>query len=249
METVASTLGRSTDAALRIRVKLRQIGDRQPGAAQSPGATPPSPRVRVREIAKRRESASTRTHATPARQEHPAIPRSLRPLLSLLGIVIAAAVVGAMSGCAVVADAAYSAAFRTTFVDATKLSAEELQQLSAIQFREARNELFYVSRGKVTGLACSGSVAPLVPVFVWTPPLSEVNGRTPREVAMTQLKIKALKLGANAVLSPSCVHHEIVDWGNNCFESWACKGEAVQTLEVIGDTLITVPTYSSRSDR
>jgi len=134
-----------------------------------------------------------------------------------------------MSGCAVVGDAAYSAAFRTTFVDVAKLSAEELRQLDAIQVREAREELVYVSRGKVTGLACSLSVAPLVPVFFWTPPLSEVNGRTPKEAAMTQMKGKALKLGANAVLSPSCVHHDIVDWGNNCFESWACTGEAVQT--------------------
>lgn len=171
----------------------------------------------------------TGMHAIPARKEDPAIPRSLRPLPSLLGMVIAAAVGGTVSGCAVVGDAAYSAAFRTRFVDATKLSAEELQQLGAIQVREAREDLAYVSRGKVTGLACSLSVAPLVPVFFWTPPLSEVNGRTPKELAMTQLKIKALKLGANAVLSPSCVHHEIVDWANNCFESWACRGEAVQT--------------------
>jgi hypothetical protein len=158
-----------------------------------------------------------------------AIPRSLRPLLSLLGLVIAAALGGTMCGCAVVGDAAYSAAFRTPFVDVTKLSAEELHQLAAIQVREARDELAYVSRGKVVGLACSLSVAPLVPIFFWTPPLSAVNGSTPKDVAMTQLKIKALKLGANAVLGPSCVHHETLDWGNNCFESWACRGEAVQT--------------------
>jgi hypothetical protein len=159
----------------------------------------------------------------------PAIPRSLRPLLSLLRIVIAAVAGAATSGCAVVGDKAYSAAFRTPFVDATKLSAEELQQLATIQVREASEEPIYVSRGKITGLACSLSVAPLVPIFFWTPPLSAANGSTPKAVAMTQFKIKALKLGADAVLSPSCVHHEIVDWGNNCFESWICTGEAVQT--------------------
>jgi len=159
-------------------------------------------------------------------------PRSQRPLLSLFGIVVVAAAGATMSGCAVVGDAAYSAAFRTTFVDVAKLSAEELRQLDAMQVREARDGLVYVSRGKVTGLACSLSVAPLVPVFFWTPPLSEVNGRTPKEAAMTQMRVKALKLGANAVLSPSCVHHDIVDWGNNCFESWACTGEAMETRSI-----------------
>ena len=134
-----------------------------------------------------------------------------------------------MSGCAVVGDAAYSAAFRTRFVDVTELSAEELHRLAAIQLRETADASLYVSRGKVTGLACSLSVAPLVPIFFWAPPLSAANGSTPKEVAMTQLKIKALKLGANAVSAPSCIHHEIVDWANNCFESWVCSGEAMQT--------------------
>ena len=155
--------------------------------------------------------------------------RSLRLVRSLLGLAAVVAASTAASGCAIVADAAYSAAFRTRFVDATKLSSAELRQLAAIEFREAADEREYVSRGKVTGLACSVSVAPLVPVFRWTPPLSDASGRTPKEVAMTQLKMKALKVGADSVLSPSCVHHELVDWGNNCFESWSCSGEAVQT--------------------
>lgn len=158
-----------------------------------------------------------------------AIPSSPRPLLSGLRTVIAAVAGVGTSGCAVVGDKAYSAAFRTPVVDAAKLSAEELRQLTAIQVREASQEPGDVSRGKITGLACSLSVAPLVPIFFWTPPPSAVNGGTPKAVAMTQLKIKALKLGADAVFSPSCVHHEILDWGNNCFESWICTGEAVQT--------------------
>ena len=56
---------------------------------------------------------------------------------SLLGIVMAAAAGGTMSGCAVVGDAAYLAAFRTTFVDVTKLSTEELQRLAAISPRSS----------------------------------------------------------------------------------------------------------------
>jgi len=120
-------------------------------------------------------------------------------------------------------------AFRTPMVEVSKLSAEELRQLAALPVREAAPQPGDVPRGKITGLACSLSVAPLVPVFFWTPPLSAANGSTPKAVAITQLKIKAMKLGADAVASSSCVHHEIVDWGNNCFESWICTGEAVQT--------------------
>jgi hypothetical protein len=153
--------------------------------------------------------------------------RSLR--LRLLCGIAAVVAGGSMSGCtAVVGDAAYSAVFRTKFMDSTKLSAGELQELSSVQVFETRNVPFRVSRGKITGLACSLSAAPLIPVFHWEPPLSELNGMTPKEVALTQLKIKALKLGANAVLLTSCDHHEWVDWGNNCFESWACTGEAVE---------------------
>jgi hypothetical protein len=139
----------------------------------------------------------------------------MRTPLSQLRIVVAAVAGAATSGCAVVSDQAYSAALRTPWVDGSKLSAEELRQLAAVQVREASQQPGDVSRGKVTGLACSLSVAPLVPVFFWTPPLSAANGNTPKAVAMTQLKIKALKLGTDAVVSSSCVHHEIVDWGNN----------------------------------
>ncbi len=136
------------------------------------------------------------------------------------------------AGCvAIGADAAYSAAFRTKFVDATQLSEHERQQLGAMRIYDSSEALTFASLGKVTGLACSLSVAPLVPVFYWNPPLSDINGKTPQEVAMTQMKLKALKLGASAVVAPSCEHHEWVDWGNNCFESWACTAEAVQRIQ------------------
>jgi hypothetical protein len=139
---------------------------------------------------------------------------------------------GSLSGCAAIGgDAAYSAVFRTKFVDTETLSEEELRQFQLIKVYESRDGLRLTSRGKVTGLACSLSAGPLIPIFHWTPPLSDLNGKTPQDVAMNQMKVKAMKLGANGVVSLTCNHHEWVDWGNNCFESWSCTGEAVQVTQ------------------
>ena len=131
-------------------------------------------------------------------------------------------------GCAAVGDAAYSAALRIKTEDASGLSAAELRRLGQVQVHSSGKALAYVSVAHVNGLACKLSVAPLIPVWVWKPPLSEPNGSTPEQVAMTQLKIRALRSGGNAVLAPVCVHHDGLDWANNCFESWICNGEAIR---------------------
>ena len=124
-------------------------------------------------------------------------------------------------------DAAYSAAFRIKLEDASKLSSDELQQLQNVQLLSPDKGLAYASKGEVKGLACKLSVAPLIPVWVWRPVPSELNGKTPEELALTQLKIKAVKAGGNAVLSSACTHSDSLDWTNNCFETWICAGEAV----------------------
>jgi hypothetical protein len=66
-------------------------------------------------------------------------------------------------------------------------------------------------------------------VFKWTwrPELNEKNGQTPEEAARTQLRVKAMQKGADAVAAPSCKHKDGIDWSNNCFESWVCTGQAV----------------------
>ena len=76
------------------------------------------------------------------------------------------------------------------------------------------------------GLSCKLTAALLVFKWVWTPELNEGNGLTPQAAALTQLRIKALLSGANAVVAPSCKRSEGLDWGNNCFESWRCTGQA-----------------------
>jgi hypothetical protein len=112
--------------------------------------------------------------------------------------------------------------------DGSSLSSDDWRQLQSVRFYTSGKGLVYGTVAQVSGLACKLSVAPLDPVWVWKPPLSESNGSSPEQVAMTQLKIRAVRSGANAVLSTVCVHNDALDWANNCFESWVCKGQAVR---------------------
>ncbi|MGB8855392.1 MAG: hypothetical protein WCC58_01825 [Burkholderiales bacterium] len=137
-----------------------------------------------------------------------------------------------LSGCAaLVGDAAYSAAFRIKIEDIAKISSEELQQVRDVKLISFPSESPYVAKGKIVSLACKLSVAPLVPVWTWRPPLSDTNGRTPEEAALTQLKLTAVRAGGNAIFSHACVHGDSIDWSNNCFETWICRGEAARVAE------------------
>jgi hypothetical protein len=131
-----------------------------------------------------------------------------------------------LCGCAALGDIAYSAAFRTTIEDASKLSTDEFRQLQQIQLYTSGAGLAYTSTGQVKGISCKLSAGL---AWRWRPALSEPNGKTPEEAAMVQLKIKALRAGGNAIASPVCSHNEGLDWANNCFESWICVGEAIRT--------------------
>ena len=93
------------------------------------------------------------------------------------------------------------------------LSVEQLKSIHEIKLYEKADGLDYVSLGKIKGLSCKGSA---------------FSGDTEKEAAITQLKIKALKLNANAILYTTCSHDSSIDWGNNCWESWVCVGEAVR---------------------
>jgi len=133
-----------------------------------------------------------------------------------------------VGGCALMAadvgETVYTAAFRTEIEDTSALSADELQQLLHIKIYRADPGVAYTSIGPTHGISCRETTR-------WVPELSDVNGRTPEEGAMTQLKVKAMKAGGNAILAPTCVHHSKVDWGNNCFASWICTGEAVRVQQ------------------
>ncbi|MBW2021042.1 MAG: hypothetical protein JRI65_13780 [Deltaproteobacteria bacterium] len=93
------------------------------------------------------------------------------------------------------------------------LSSEQLRRLNSIKIYESAEGLNYTEVGEVKGLSCKGS---------------PFSGDTRKDAAMTQLKIKAVKANANAILYPVCSHDASVDWGNNCWESWVCIGIAAR---------------------
>ena len=153
-------------------------------------------------------------------------------LCPLPGITVFLCMLPMLSGCASIGaayggEAVYNAAFRIKIEDASKLPVDEQVKLKEVKFIDSAQSLDSVSKGEVVGLSCKLTVAVLVFKWTWRPELNEVNGKTPEEAARTQLLIKAMQKGANAVAAPSCVHRDGVDWGNNCFESWVCGGQAV----------------------
>lgn len=93
------------------------------------------------------------------------------------------------------------------------LSLAQIRAVNEIQMIQNPDDASYSSKGKIKGISCKGSA---------------ISGNTSEEAAMTQLKIKAVKVGANAVLYPTCSQDASVDWGNNCWESWVCIGEAAR---------------------
>lgn len=140
----------------------------------------------------------------------------------------AALAISHLAGCAaLVGDAAYSKAFRVQIEDASNLSQEDLEVVRATPTISAAGAQRGTVRGQVKGLACKLSIAPLIPVWIWNPKLSAANGNTPEEAAMMQLKLAVRRVGANALSAPNCMHKDGIDWGNNCFDSWTCSGEAV----------------------
>jgi hypothetical protein len=137
-----------------------------------------------------------------------------------------------LSGCASIgaaygAESAYNAAFRTKIEDASKLPEDDQVRLKQVKFIESAVDSNGTPKGQVVGLACKLTVALLVFRWTWRPELNETNGKTPEDAARIQLLLKAMRKGANAVAAPRCVHNDGVDWGNNCFESWVCTGQAV----------------------
>lgn len=148
---------------------------------------------------------------------------TIRLLLGILPMLSGCASIGIGYG----GDSAYNAAFRTKIEDASKLTPNEQVRLKEIKIIASVEGLNSVPRGEVVGLSCKLTVALLVFKWTWRPVLNETNGLTPEEAALTQLRLKAMQKGANAVAAPSCTHKDGVDWGNNCFESWICSGQAV----------------------
>ena len=128
------------------------------------------------------------------------------PALSKTAAV--ALLLSAISGCASIGvsyggEAAYNAAFRERITDVSKLSEEEQRRLRQVRVLESAPGAEGTARGEVVGLACKLTAAVFVFKWVWKPELNEANGLTPEDAARTQLRIKAMQNGANAVRSVS----------------------------------------------
>ena len=156
----------------------------------------------------------------------------MRPLcMTISAIALAIFFLPLLSGCKSLAagqgaDAAYSAAFREKMYEPSTLSVDEAERLQQVKMIETAAGLEGNFKGEVVGLSCKLTPGVFVFKWIWKPALSEAYGLTPEEAARTQLRLKAMKIGANAVVAPSCTHKDGVDWGNNCFESWRCTGQA-----------------------
>jgi hypothetical protein len=125
------------------------------------------------------------------------------------------------------ADGLYASAFRTTIVDSSKLTVEDQEKLRQVKVLAASDAPLHIAKGPVKGFACkllglSGSQ--------WRPAPSEINGSTPEQAALSQMKIKAVQIGGNAVLLESCIHGDAWDWGNDCFDTWTCIGQSIMVL-------------------
>ncbi|MCK0754122.1 hypothetical protein [Chromohalobacter japonicus] len=92
-----------------------------------------------------------------------------------------------------------------------ELSLSQARAMNEIQTINNPDSVKYFSKGKIKGISCKGSA---------------FSGNTSKEAAMTQLKIKAVKMKADAISYPICSQDASVDWSNNCWESWVCIGEA-----------------------
>ena len=155
----------------------------------------------------------------------------MHALCTVIRIAIWLGVLQSLSGCVAVGasygvEGGYNAAFRTKIEYASKLSDEEQARLRQVKFSEAAAGPGSTPKGELVGLACKLTDL-LAFKWTWLPELNEKNGKTPEEAARTQLLLKAMQKGANTVAAPSCVHKDGIDWGNNCFDSWVCTGQAV----------------------
>lgn len=124
-------------------------------------------------------------------------------------------------------EAAYHGAFREKMEDISKLPEEDQIRLRQVRIFTSAARLEGTPKGKVVGLACKVTTGVFAIKLTWKPELNEANGLTPDDVARNQLRLKAMRKGANAVVVWSCTHKENVDWGNDCFESWRCTGQAL----------------------
>lgn len=95
--------------------------------------------------------------------------------------------------------------------DITGLSSDVIERMFDIELIDDPGDLDYVSLGQLKGLSCKGQIGSPNPT---------------EQDSIRQLKIKAARLYANAILNSTCIY-SAPDVENNCWKSWVCTGEAI----------------------
>lgn len=94
------------------------------------------------------------------------------------------------------------------------LTPQQRAKISSIQIFQAAPNKEYLVLGTVTGLSCNRNKFQAQDV-------SDAE-------ALQGVKINAVLLGADAVINTYCQKNSDIDWGNNCWASVKCIGEAVK---------------------
>ena len=94
------------------------------------------------------------------------------------------------------------------------LSSSERARLARIQIVQGTPDRKYTVIAEVTGLSCNRNK-------YQAPDITENE-------AQQGLRIKAVQLGADAVVNTFCQKNSDTDWINNCWASVKCVGDAVK---------------------
>lgn len=95
----------------------------------------------------------------------------------------------------------------------TDLSSEEIARANTMRIYKSGAFPASENLGRIEGLSCAALAEERV---------SEIE-------ALEQLKIKAAKLGATAVTNVACQYNGEIDWQSNCWRTYVCVGDALQT--------------------
>lgn len=94
------------------------------------------------------------------------------------------------------------------------LSSQDRANVSQVQIFKGNPDRSFKMLGQVSGLSCNRN-------------LHQAQNVTDSE-ALEGVRIRAVKLGADAVINTLCQKNSDTDWGNNCWASVKCIGDAVK---------------------
>ncbi|MAZ86056.1 MAG: hypothetical protein CL693_00210 [Cellvibrionaceae bacterium] len=94
------------------------------------------------------------------------------------------------------------------------LSSDQRARISEIEIHKGKPSRDYVLLGKVNGLSCNRNLYQEQDV-------SEAE-------ALQGVKIRTVMLGGDASINTLCQKNSDADWGNNCWASIKCVGDAVK---------------------